>query len=470
MKFWQKIFLSTLIIFIVLFDVAAFVLVSSSYHFNLQREEENSIREQSVILVSIENSINSTSPLYPTISYDKERLDSIVKPLANYYENQQVYLALYKVNTKIYSNAPTFDANLLNHLDKTKRTIQTKKIGNQRYLFVASPLSSNPDLTFIYVRDISQLDSFLSSMIHVFVMVSILVCMLLGISIFLLLKHLTNPLHKLNAITSEIANGAYHKRVHINQKDELGELGDTFNLMANSVEDKVKQLTHASENKQQFIDNLSHEMKTPLTSILGYADYLQKAKFTEEQRIIATQHLKEAAGRLQNLSIKLLDLTKMRDKKKEFEEINTETLFNSLQAFMTPILKKKNIHLETQAIVKTLVGDETLLLSLLINLVENSVRASSENGKIKVNTYVNEKNQPILEVIDNGIGLDKKEIGKITEPFYRVDQSRSRQFGGFGLGLSIVAKIAKYHDAKLEIHSQQGITTRIIFNNSITTS
>ncbi|MBS4210451.1 HAMP domain-containing sensor histidine kinase [Bacillus sp. FJAT-50079] len=467
MKFWQKIFLSTLVIFITLFDIAAFVLVSSSYNYNLQREEDNSIREQAVILSSLENSITNANEIFPDTSYSKERLISIIKPLANYYETQNVYLALYNGNTKIFSNTPNFDDNLLNIQAKENINIHTSKIEEERYLFVASKFSSYPHLTFVYARDISQLDSFLFSISRVFVIVSVVVCIILALSIFLLLKRLTSPLTKLTVITSEIASGAYHKRVNIDRKDELGELGHTFNIMADSVEDKVNQLTKASESKQQFIDNLTHEMKTPLTSILGYSEYLQKAMINEEQRIIATGHLNEAAKRLQSLSTKLLDLTYIRGKTINLQKVNIEGLFSSLETIMAPILKKRNINLETITNIKWLRGDEALLLSLLINLVENSARASADNEVIFVKAYY--KEYPILEVIDNGYGLDKKEIEKITEPFYRVDQSRSRDFGGAGLGLSIVAQIADYHGAKLIIQSQQGTTVRIIFNNSITT-
>lgn len=126
--------------------------------------------------------------------------------------------------------------------------------------------------------------------------------------------------------------------------------------------------------------------------------------------------------------------------------------------------------METINHLKWLKGDETLLLSLLTNLVENAARASTENEIITVRAY-QKNNHPILEVSDNGCGMDTKELEKIIEPFYRVDKSRSRALGGVGLGMSIVAQIADFHEAKLDIQSQQqqGTTVRIIFNKSITT-
>jgi signal transduction histidine kinase len=470
MKFWQKIFLSTLVIFITLFDIAAFILVSYSYNFSLKREEDTSTREHAVILSSIENSIVNASELFPNVSYNQERLNTIIKPLANYYEKQKVYFALYEDREKIYSNAPDFDIDLLSAQGSENKVIKNQKIEGNRYFFVASKLSSYPHLTFIYARDISELDTFLISISRVFVIVSVVLCVILGISIYTILKRLTRPLNELNAVTSEIASGAYTKRVNINRKDELGELAQTFNIMADSVEDKVNQLTRVSENKQQFIDNLAHEMKTPLTSILGYSEYLQKAVINEEQRIIATGHLYEAAKRLQNLSSKLLDLSYLRSRKIELNQVDIQALFSSLEILMQPTLKERKLRLETINHLKWLKGDETLLLSLLTNLVENAARASTENEIITVRAY-QKNNHPILEVSDNGCGMDTKELEKIIEPFYRVDKSRSRALGGVGLGMSIVAQIADFHEAKLDIQSQQqqGTTVRIIFNKSITT-
>jgi signal transduction histidine kinase len=109
-------------------------------------------------------------------------------------------------------------------------------------------------------------------------------------------------------------------------------------------------------------------------------------------------------------------------------------------------------------------GDETLLLSLLVNLVANAARASKSGAVIKVKVYSTDDGA-VFEVIDSGRGLAEEEIEKISAPFYRVDKSRSREFGGIGLGLSIVSQIVAIHNARLEINSVQdiGTTVRICF-------
>lgn len=170
--------------------------------------------------------------------------------------------------------------------------------------------------------------------------------------------------------------------------------------------------------------------------------------------------------RLQNLSKELLNLTLLREEKIEFSEINISKLFGDLQVTMQPVFEKRNMKLVTELNAEYVLGDEALLLSLLINLVENAGRASMENGLVIVRSYYN--NVPVIEVADHGIGMKQEEIEKITAPFYRVDKSRSRQFGGAGLGMSIVSQIVKLHNAKLEIQSEENVGTvvRVIFINS----
>lgn len=291
---------------------------------------------------------------------------------------------------------------------------------------VASKVPSYFELTFVYARDISDVDLFCKNISEFFILINIVAFLLMSVSLWLLLKLMTRPISQLNKITSEIANGSYDKRVMVKSSDELGELAYNFNCMADSVENTMLSLTRAAEDKQEFIDDLAHEIKTPITSILGYAEYLKKANSSKENQIIALEYLYNSMFRLQNLSKELLKLTLLREEKIEFSEINISKLFGDLQVTMQPVFEKRNMKLVTELNAEYVLGDEALLLSLLINLVENAGRASMENGLVIVRSYYN--NVPIIEVEDHGIGMKQEEIEKITAPFYRVDKSRSRQF------------------------------------------
>ena len=130
---------------------------------------------------------------------------------------------------------------------------------------------------------------------------------------------------------------------------------------------------------------------------------------------------------------------------------------------MRPILSARNIKLTTISDLQYIIGDETLMLSMLKNLVENAARASETDTHVTVKAY--READPIIEVTDTGCGMQQCEIERVAAPFYRVDKSRSRKFGGIGLGLSIVSQIVALHNARIEIESQPGAgtTIRIVF-------
>ncbi|MCL2060259.1 MAG: HAMP domain-containing histidine kinase [Oscillospiraceae bacterium] len=463
MKFWHKIFFGTLLIFIIAFDAGAFFLTSYSYDFIRQSEAETGIREQGVILSSVISRITSTASIYPDAPSNQERLIAVMRPLADYYKSQGVLLALFDGDTEVYADIPYINSELLDIHNTRDMKIAEETINGSRHIVVASRLSDYPHLTFVYARDISQIDDFRVDVKRVFIIMNILVLAFLGASIYLLLKRLTKPIAELKTVAVEIAGGEYKKRASTDRSDELGALADSFNRMADSVVEQMARLTKAAEDKQQFIDDLAHEIKTPLTSILGYSEYLQNAKSTEEDRIVAAGHLRQMALRLKNLSDKLLDIAFMRGENIAFRQVDVTALFSALSEIMRPILAPRNLNLIVLTDIAQINGDETLLLSMLQNLVENASRASNEGADIKVRAYYD--NCPVIEVSDNGCGMEQQEIEKITAPFYRVDKSRSRNFGGVGLGLSIVSQIAALHGAKIEIESHlgEGTTIKIYF-------
>ena len=463
MKLWHKIFIGTILIFIVAFDAGAFYLTSYSYGFTQQRETDNSIREQEVILSSFTSRIANAEMIYPDAPYNNERLTAAISPLADFYRQQGVFLAVYGNNENIYADMPDIDSRLLKLENNRSKNVTEETINGMRYVLVASQIDGYPHLIFVYAREISQIDDFRVNIGRVFFFVNAIVLAFLGVSIYFMLKHLTKPVTELTFIASQIADGEYDKRVSVKRNDELGILADSFNRMADSVKEHTTWLTKASEDKQQFIDDLTHELKTPLTSILGYSEYLQNAKSTEEERVIAAGHLNYMAQRLKNLSDKLLDLTYSRNENIAFEMVDIPALFGTLKGMMRPIMISHNVELITSPNLQYIIGDETLMLSMLKNLVENAARASVKGSSVTVRAY--RATDPIIEVKDTGCGMEQREIKRITAPFYRADKSRSRKFGGIGLGLSIVSQIAELHNARIEIESEPGggTTARIVF-------
>lgn len=463
MKLWQKIFLGTLIIFIAVFDIGAFMLTSFAYDYSRERETEIAVREQSVILSSFTSSLLRAESFDPEISMNKARLSEIMSSLSNYYQKQGVELALLLNSEIIYSDLKYVDKEWVDLSDSNSKIISETKIDDKRILVVSSQVSDYTELNFVYCRDISAIDAFCSDISEFFVMLNIIIIPVTCILIFLILKYITKPIALLNTMAAEIADGSYDKRVEIKRSDELGQLADSFNRMADSIEETMFSLKKSAEDKQQFIDDLAHEMKTPMTSVIGYSEYLKNANGSKKNQIIALEHLSDSMLRLKNLSEELMKLTLLREEITELKQIEVDRLLNALEVTMKPSLERRNLKLILFSQLEHLLCDEVLLLSVLTNLVENAARASKSGDCVTVRVYKNE--EAVIEVEDKGIGMEQVEIEKITAPFYRIDKSRSREFGGVGLGMSIVSRIAALHNARLEIKSEKGAGTvvRIIF-------
>jgi len=462
MKLWLKIFIGTLVIFIIAFNAGVLYLTVHSYDFIRQRETENSIREQEIVKSLIITRLSYAESFFPDAADNHERLAAILFPLAEFYEQQGVLIALHS-HGNIFSNIPGFDTGLLLFENFHDNNVKEDTLDGRRYVFVSSKLPEYTQYTLIFAKDISLIDDFRANIGRVFSVINVIVLTFLGVSIYLLLKQITKPISKLTEITVDMADGAYEKRVIVNSSDEIGILANNFNRMADSVEENIIKLRKSAEDKQQFIDDLTHEIKTPMTTILGYSEYLHNAKMTEEERMIASAHLYDMALRLENLSEKLMDLVYSRDENIEKEDVSLPELFDELTSNMQPKLTPRSLVLITIPELTNIVGDRVLLLLMLQNLVDNAAKASDDLAVITVRSYM--EDHPVIEVSDAGYGIEKEDLEKITAPFYRVDKSRSRQHGGVGLGLSIVLQVATLHNATVDIESKpgEGTTVKIKF-------
>lgn len=314
--------------------------------------------------------------------------------------------------------------------------------------------------TVCMVRDMSAL--------HVSMQALTRQCVLIGggvLLVFLLLVYLLTalslkPVEILQSGANAIASGQYETRIRIRQKDEIGALAKDFNTMAEAVQKSITDLREQNAQKQAFINNLSHEMKTPVTSLLLNSDTLLTRSISEQDRQRMLLRIHEQAKWIERLSQKLMQLVLLQNEiilspcpAKDLCDAVKETVSDSLNA--------ANIQLQVSCTDAVYEGDSDLLRSALVNLIENAIKASSPGSTIEL--LAEEK---LIAVRDYGCGIPKDEIGRITEPFYMVDRSRSKKKGGSGLGLALVKEIARAHHASLEIESEFGKGTSVFFRFS----
>ena len=274
-----------------------------------------------------------------------------------------------------------------------------------------------------------------------------------------LVKRNMRHLALLQKAASSIAGGDYSVRAKVETKDELRELADGFNLMAEAVEHHVAELEETAERQRLFISAVSHEFKTPLTSILLNSDCLQNIPMTEVERQNALAQISSQGRRLEALTQKMLRLITMREGI-ERATISVPALLDKLRESTAPRLIESGTKLDISCSMESVCGDETLLLSALINLVDNAAKASEPGQRIEISAH-----NGIFTVRDFGHGISPEAIPRVTEPFFMEDKARSRKNGGAGLGLALVDEIVKAHGGMLHIESTagEGTTVKIIF-------
>lgn len=283
-----------------------------------------------------------------------------------------------------------------------------------------------------------------------------LVTILLGAALSWTIAYfLTRPLSRLSAATRKLAGGRLSTRVKIKSKDELGSLAEDFNQMAGQLEANVNELTSAMERQEQFMGSFAHEMKTPMTSVIGYADLLRSDSLNPEEARDAANYIFSEGKRLESLSLKLLDLLVMDNQEITFVRTEPAQMISSLVRHLRPVYAERNIRLQYQCAAGSCMLEPDLVKSLLTNLLDNARKALENGGNIYiVSDWLDDACR--IRVLDNGRGIPKEALEHITEAFYRVDKSRSRKQGGVGLGLTLCNRIAALHNGSISFDSRIG--------------
>ncbi len=218
--------------------------------------------------------------------------------------------------------------------------------------------------------------------------------------------------------------------------------------------------------RKEFSANVTHELKTPLTSILASSEMINNNLVKQEDINIFVEKIEKEAKRLLEMIDEILKLTFLDENKENIimSQINLKKIINSVLDRLQVIAKNKKIDITSNLNDISILGNEQLIENLIYNLCDNAIKYNKEKGGIKIKLY-KQKDKTIFSIKDNGIGIPKEEHNRIFERFYCVDKSRSKKIGGTGLGLSIVKSVAKCHNAKIELNSKEnkGSEFRIIF-------
>lgn len=267
-------------------------------------------------------------------------------------------------------------------------------------------------------------------------------------------RRMTRPLRTLTTASAEIADGDYARRTGLHTGDEIETLSSSFDKMADAVQEKITALQADVRQREDFMGAFAHELKTPMTSIIGYADMLRTIQASPAEQYEAAGAIYHEGRRLEALSGKLLALLGLGEETITLQPTALAALWPRLQAACP------GVPLQLPACDAAVQADADLLLDLLCNLVGNAVKASEPGQPVEVQAADN-GDTVTLTVADHGCGIPRSEISRVTEPFYMVDKSRARKQGGSGLGLALCKRIAEVHGSDLHIESTPGEGTRV---------
>lgn len=291
------------------------------------------------------------------------------------------------------------------------------------------------------------------------ILISFIIATIVGIimSVFYAVFQ-TQKIKKLQQATREIASGNYEITVDTGSADEFGDLARDFDVMSESLRNSQEEIKRQENLRRQFMMDAAHEMRTPLTTMSGLLEGLQYDMIPEAQRGRSLELISKETKRLTRLVNENLDYEKIRSRQITLKKqiLNGVSLLTQIKEQLNVKAEQKNNQISVQAHPDLEIwADYDRIVQILINLVTNAIQFSQDSEIILEGTMT--ETQTILKVIDEGIGIDTKQIESIWERFYKVDVSRKNtQFGESGIGLAVVHSLVEAHEGSIEVESELG--------------
>ncbi|MFI8492329.1 ATP-binding protein [Peribacillus butanolivorans] len=332
----------------------------------------------------------------------------------------------------------------------------------ERYIATVTPFNSDKvNEGYVYMfKNTGDVEDLISQLNKHFLFATLLLLFFMLITIYFLSKALTRPLITMKEATTKLSKGNFSVSVPVRSKDELGELAQSIQSLAN-------ELNYLKKERNEFLASISHELRTPLTYIKGYADIARRKDLDIPERTQYLEIIHEESKRLNSLLDELFNIARM--------DVNTFTISKEtvpLSSFLQSVYEKvlpaftnKNIQLNLECKDNLFMDiDPSRFEQVLLNLLDNALKYSNEYTvtTIKATESIGSIS---ISIIDQGVGIPKADIPHVFDRLYRVEKSRARATGGFGLGLSIVKQLVEVQGGTISVKSsiEQGTCFTIIF-------
>lgn len=421
-----------------------------------------------------ENKVSDLTRYGENILYDFEQIgeEYVLAQYQHVLSSQDVFFSIFDRSGRIvYSIAPNSPIASVTEEDWRKLTSGEKVItkhnikwADQEVSLVAIPYINRGEMAggILLISPISgtrEMISELNSYLLYTVLIALSVSFLLS---WLLSKVHVNRIEKIRKATSKIAQGNYDVDIPSTNFDEIGEMANDFNEMINKLRAQNEEIDSLEKRRRQFIADVSHEMRTPLTTIRGLIEGLKNDMIPEAEKEKGVQLISQETRRLIRLVNENLDYERIRSNQVKLnrENILLSEVLEIIKDHLYQQAENKGIELQLDVDEKSIVyADYDRLIQILINITKNSIQFTNEGTVWLRGKQLDDVT--MIEIEDTGIGMDKQEIEFIWRRFYKADISRtSNQFGEFGLGLSIVKRLVELHNGEIFIESKQNKGTK----------
>lgn len=455
MKFFTRLFLCTAAIVTLALTAMTCITLSASLKSSYDRELNSALSQHKLLEYAIECSILNVAG---SGTLTDETLSELAEQSASLLSDTDSYALLADDGKQLAGDAQAASYFQVEN-DKTL-TSQVIPVKNGCYhLVVGSCFTQNgAELTLFTQQDITFTFWGSQKLVRqerwIFLVVMALSCLIMLVVTWLL----TRPIQTLKEAAASFSAGDYTSRAVVRSGDEFQDLANGYNAMAETIEQKIADLEAAARQREDFVANFAHELKTPMTSIIGYADTIYQKELTTEELHAAAGYIVSEGMRLEALSFKLLELIGLERQEFLLEETELSPFFADIQETILPLARKRGVAFSMDCAQGWAWLELDLFKTLLLNLLDNALK--SGGNQVTLAGRCTEEGYEI-SVADNGRGIPVQEISRITEAFYMVDKSRSRKEHGAGLGLALCDRIAKLHGTRLCYESQPGQGTTV---------
>ena len=433
------------------FGIGSTLLISTSFDSYLEEKKSSMLKE----FETLQNNILLLDSFNESSDYNNLR-----ELLSQMEQQKNAHWSAIRLSTE---ESVLFESGNKNHLHfdlalenaDTYAYVHTVQ-GDTASLQMYSELPLRTDILYLKASfDLSSAYQLRKQQQQIFVVIYSVV-ILLSLCLTGVISHLmTKRLKHLTDTAQMIGKGNLAVRSDLKTGDEFEQLSIVLDRMTDTLSQTIKQLEKDVEQKESFMGAVAHEIKTPMTSIIGYADMIRQCSLTEEEQMMAANYIYSEGKRLENLSHKILDLLLMEKDSFDMKMTPVSIFLKDVKEMLLPTADEKNVSLLLECENSLLPLETDLAKSLFYNLIENGIKATPAGGSVQIHGRI-VSNGYEIQITDTGCGMEAKEIERITEAFYRIDKSRSRSQGGVGLGLTLCKKIIDLHHGNMTFHSKPG--------------